>query len=106
MALVTKIPQKKISSCFKMLKDMLKKNLCEPSSYLSPTVKKTQEHPVISFSRNYGEHLNLPEKWLRILVKVANKACPDVANDTNEWHVDKKWDGRSRASIAATVVYI
>jgi transcription initiation factor TFIIIB Brf1 subunit/transcription initiation factor TFIIB len=66
------------------------------------------EHSVISFSKNYGSYLNLPSEWIQFIAKVANRARPEEENESEPMiaHSDKLWDGRSRASIAATIVYI
>jgi len=91
--------QKDIARCFNRVKEQLK-------SIPNLRLKET-EHPVVSFSRNYAAYLNLPQDWTNAIKDVAHKAHPDVKEDmTSISSIEKAWDGRSRASIAATIVYI
>jgi transcription initiation factor TFIIB len=101
MVLATALSQKEIFRCFKKVKEELKN---------SPGLSSEKvEHTIVSFSKNYARYLNLPQKWVDVITKVANKTRPDTEKNDDEVTIttmDKTWDGRSHSSIAATVVYI
>jgi len=48
--------------------------------------------------------------WIHLIASVADRTCPDIKKEfdrkiDNE-KINKAWDGRSRSSISATIVYI
>jgi len=97
---VSAIAHKEIVRCIKQMKQQLTNMV-----YLS---SQETEHPVVSFSKNYAKYLNLPHEWVCAIATVAAMVQPNINEEVkpNICSVEKKWDGRSRASIAATVVYI
>merc|ERR1712224_154868 len=60
-------------------------------------------HPTISFAKNYAVYLNLPGQWVSYAEYLASKT---VSLGTDLSYMGKSWEGRSRSSIAATILYI
>jgi transcription initiation factor TFIIIB Brf1 subunit/transcription initiation factor TFIIB len=99
IAMVTSRPQKEIARCFKFIENALMRN--QSSSIVAV------EHPIVSFARNYAVYLKMPRKWVLFTEAFARNVLPGTTNNFgNQKFFQKAWEGRSRASIAATVVYI
>merc|ERR1712050_436256 len=97
MVLSTAIPQKEIVRCFKIIE----KKIATTSKFIAGK-RSTDEHPIISFSKNYTKYLDLPQRWIDIIVSVAAKACPNLEKGDeigNSISIDKTWVGKSSASI-------
>lgn len=93
-------PQKEIARCVKFIENVLMKTRSSLSD-------EGTEHPIISYARNFALYLNLPRNWVLFTKHLATKVIPSRAvNDSGLTFIEKPWEGRSRSSIAATVVYI
>jgi len=100
-ALATARPQKEIAKCYQKIDEKLK------------YTTKLCEHPIVSYSKNYAVYLNLPPDWVTLAGKVAERTYStqqkETAETLNERKIicfDKTWDGRSKTSIAATIIFI
>jgi len=98
IAMVAARPQKEIARCFKIIGKILTKTRHYNS--MGSNTFDDNRHPTISFAKNYAIYLNLPQQWVLFTEHLASKT---VSLGTGS---GKSWEGRSRSSIAATVLYI
>lgn len=105
------LTRREIFRCFKKVKQELKNGSNTDMEFLeaySDCFSSVIEHPVVSYAKNYAQNLHLPGEWIHTVAEVACKACPDTGQGdiSNITSAEKVWDGRSRDSIAATIVYV
>lgn len=98
LAMATARPQKEIARCFKKIKEAI--------SDAHKTTSEDIEHPIVSFAKNYAVYLNMPRRWIIFSALLAEKILPNRSGRNVFGDADRQWDGRSRASLAATIVYI
>lgn len=99
VAMAASRPQKEIARCFKSIENALMIN--QNSS------NKVVEHPIVSFAKNFSIYLKMKREWVVFTEALAKNVVPGAIDcNNNPSSFKKAWEGRSRASIAATVVYI
>merc|ERR1711920_576560 len=94
------VTQKEISRFFKILKEELKNER---------DLMMNHEHPIVIYSRNYSEIHGLPPDWIELIIYIIKIVLSYLTygylEDNNVSKIIRNWDGRSRTTIAATIVY-
>merc|ERR1719436_1371952 len=94
------VTQKEISRFFKILKEELKNER---------ELMVNHEHPIVIYSRNYSEIHGLPPDWIELIVYIIKIVLSYLTyghlENNNVSKTIRNWDGRSRTTIAATIVY-
>jgi len=101
VAMVAARPQKEIAKCVKLIESVLMKT----RNFINNELQNI-EHPIVSITKNFALYLNFPCNWVSFAEYLATKVLPSRADDCHLTCIEKPWEGRSRSSIAATVIYI
>eukprot|EP00746_Dinoflagellata_sp_MGD_P157411 gnl/MRDRNA2_/MRDRNA2_86207_c0_seq2.p1 gnl/MRDRNA2_/MRDRNA2_86207_c0~~gnl/MRDRNA2_/MRDRNA2_86207_c0_seq2.p1 ORF type:complete len:223 (+),score=0.92 gnl/MRDRNA2_/MRDRNA2_86207_c0_seq2:458-1126(+) len=105
VAAVTARPQKEIARCVKLIENVLLRTRNATKTESKP-IPSDNEHPIASYAKNFALYLGMPRNWVLFTEYFATKVVPSKADVSGHMPIETPWEGRSRSSIAATVIYI